>query len=163
MEGVEKGSEIEYVFQVNQRYRDYGTITLQDAIPTVLNRFELVAPEALVFEIKGYNGVVVSKDTIVNGKNCIVASATNLEGLEEEKYATYFPHFARAEYVLAYNLANKGKGIRVSQAKNYWIRESIKNVILLRKKSNGLNILSKQILFSKNMCLMINPIPSNLF
>ena len=113
LEGVEKGSEIEYVFQVNQRYRDYGTITLQDAIPTVLNRFELVAPEALVFEIKGYNGVVVSKDTVVNGKNCIVASASNLEGLEEEKYATYFPHFARAEYVLAYNLANKGKGIRV--------------------------------------------------
>lgn len=113
LEGVEKGAEIEYIFQVNQRYRDYGTITLQDAIPTVLNRFELVAPEALIFEMKGYNGVQIAKDTILNGKNCFLATASNLEGLEEEKYASYYPHFARVEYVLQYNLNNKGKGIRV--------------------------------------------------
>jgi hypothetical protein len=113
LEGVEKGAEIEYVYHMKQRYAAYGTYTLQDVIPTLENQFEFVAPKHLIYEMKGYNNVQVGKDTMMNDKNCIMASSKNLEGIEEEKYATYYPHFARVEYTLAYNVDGKGKGIRV--------------------------------------------------
>ncbi|MBL7766201.1 MAG: DUF3857 domain-containing protein [Chitinophagaceae bacterium] len=113
LEGVEKGSEIEYIVYQKSRFLSFGTDYLQDAVPTVLTRFELICPSNLIYDVKGYNGVKVSKDTIMDTKRSVMAQVNNLAGLEEEKYASYFPHFARVEYALAYNTESKGKGIRL--------------------------------------------------
>ena len=113
MEGVEKGAEIEYIVFQEQRFSSFGTEYMQDAVPTIENNFELITPSALIFELKSYNQVKVEKDSVFEEKNHVLAHSENLIGLEEEKYASYLPHFARIEYVFTYNLNAKGRGIRI--------------------------------------------------
>ncbi len=113
MEGIEKGSEIEYIVYKRQRFIPFGTEYLQDMFPIVENVFEMVVPDNFIFELKGYNQAKVAKDTLINNKNCYLARTDNLDGLEEEKYASYLSHFARVEYTIAYNTASKTKSGRL--------------------------------------------------
>jgi len=113
MEGVEKGAELEYIFEILQPLSFFGSYMIQDVMPTCKSEIEIVSPKNLIFELKGYNNVTVAKDSLMNDKNCFYASAENLPGLEEEKMATYLPYFARLEYSLAYNVETKGKGTRI--------------------------------------------------
>lgn len=113
LEGIEKGSEIEYIVYKRQRFVAFGTEYMQDVMPTMETWFELVSNENLIFELKGYNGTIIEKDTLQNSKNSFLAHTTNLPGLEEEKYASYVSHFARVEYAMAYNLQEKGKDNRL--------------------------------------------------
>jgi hypothetical protein len=103
LEGIEKGSEIEYIISQNQRLLSFGTEYMQDVIPMLENKVELVSPENIIFDLKGYNGVKVEKVVTENLKNSWLASTENTKGLEEEKYASYVAHFARLEYAIAYN------------------------------------------------------------
>ncbi|MEZ5045824.1 MAG: DUF3857 domain-containing protein [Chitinophagaceae bacterium] len=113
-EGVERGSEIEYILELEQPINEYGSYTLQENIPTVQNRFEFITPKELIYELKGYNNAKVDKDTILKEKRHILAHTENLDAVNEEKYASYYPHFARVEYSLAYNLYRSNNQIRVS-------------------------------------------------
>lgn len=113
MEGVEKGAEIEFEVEEKQVEKLYGSYTLQNSIPTIISEFEVITPSHVIFEMKGYNQVEVSKDTVINDQHCLYAVSKNLKGIEEEKMATYYPHFARVDYTLAYNTAQKGKDIRI--------------------------------------------------
>lgn len=113
MEGIEKGAEIEYMAEMTQSISFFGTHYIQDQIPTCHSEIEVVTPENLIFEMKGYNNAKVARDTLLNEKNSFLATADNLPGLEEEKLASYLSHFARVEYALAYNTETKGRGIRI--------------------------------------------------
>lgn len=113
LENVEKGSEIEYIVYKRQPFRPFGTEYLQDVIPTLESWFEFISNENLLFDIKGYHGVTRERDSLMNGKNCYLAYIKDLPGLEEEKYASYLPHFARVEYSLAYNIQENGKDKRL--------------------------------------------------
>lgn len=113
LEGVEKGSEVEYIIYQQQRFMPFGAEYMQDVMPTVESVFELVSPKNFIFEIKGYNQAKTDADTLLNDRNCYVARTANLPGLEEEKYASYVSHFSRIEYTLAYNTENKTKNERL--------------------------------------------------
>jgi hypothetical protein len=103
LEGVERGSEIEYVYEQNRHFIPFGTEYLQDVIPVIENKFEIITPENLIFDLKGYNNVNVGKIVTKNEKNSWLVSTENLKGLSEEKYASYVNHFARIEYAIAFN------------------------------------------------------------
>jgi hypothetical protein len=120
LEGVEKGSEIEFVVYKRQQFMPFGTEYLQDVVPVLENWFEIVSDKNLIFDIKGYNGAVVEKDTTINNKNSFLAYAKNKVGLKEEKYASYVSHFARVEYSLAYNLEEKKRGDRLFDWDDYF-------------------------------------------
>lgn len=120
LEGVEKGSEIEFVVYERRQFMPFGTEYLQDVVPVLENWFELITDKNLLFDIKGYNGAIVEKDTTINNKNSFLAHSKNMIGLEEEKYASYISHFARVEYSLAYNLEEKKKGDRLFNWDDYF-------------------------------------------
>ena len=120
LEGVEKGSEIEFVVYERRQFMPFGTEYLQDVVPVLENWFELITDKNLLFDIKGYNGAIVEKDTTINNKNSFLAHSKNRIGLEEEKYASYISHFARVEYSLAYNLEEKKKGDRLFNWDDYF-------------------------------------------
>jgi hypothetical protein len=113
MEGIEKGAEIEYMFVITAPISFFGNNTFQDIVPTCNSHFEILSPKNLIFEVKGYNDVKLAADSVFGNKNSFYSSAQNLPGLEEEKMATYLPHFARIEYSLAYNTEGKGRSIRI--------------------------------------------------
>jgi predicted HAD superfamily hydrolase len=64
LEGVEKGSEVEYIIFQQQRFMPFGAEYMQDVMPTVESVFELVSPKNFIFEVKGYNQAKTDADTM---------------------------------------------------------------------------------------------------
>lgn len=113
IEGIEKGAEIEYMVTMKQPLRFYGSYVFQDFVPTCSSEFEILSPAHLLFEMKGYNDVKIETDTLMGEVRSVYGKAENLPGLEEEKMASYLPHFAQLDYSLAYNTGTMGKNIRI--------------------------------------------------
>jgi hypothetical protein len=106
MEGMVKGSEVEfsYTFQKDATY--FGREVIQSKFPVLETDIELIAPSRLVFDIKPYHCSPESKtDSTAGGKTIMRYALHGLEGLEDEKYASYTVNLARLEYKLAYNNA----------------------------------------------------------
>lgn len=113
LEGVDVGSEVEYMYEQDGDVLTAGFDYMQASIPMVLSRIEIIAPPHLVYEMKGYNNVKTQSDTVIGDYRCVWAVTENLPGLEEEEYGSYLNHLARVEYVLAYNMDTRGRGIRL--------------------------------------------------
>jgi hypothetical protein len=113
LEGVESGCEIEYMYTTDKDLYFFGLEMLQNsASPTEKADFVLMVPEHLLFSVKGYNGVSVAKDTIINGNRIVTASCDNISALEDEKYGERTPMLKNLQYKLSYNLA-KDKNARL--------------------------------------------------
>jgi hypothetical protein len=107
MEGVEKGSEVEYTYTMKRPMNPFGTEVFQGSnVPYEKVSFTLTSPEHLKFDVKGYNGFLVSPDSVINEKRIVVGYANDVEQLEDEKYAVVSPHLKRVQYKLSYNLGN---------------------------------------------------------
>lgn len=109
IEGVEKGSEIEY-FYVKKSYPTmYGHENFQFSAPVKEASFQLLAPDHLKFKFKSYNNFPEIKDTTLNDKVIYTAKATNVPLLREELFANYQKNRMGVDYKLAYNLAKSKK------------------------------------------------------
>ena len=110
IEGIEKGSEIEYfyttkepIFGGNQEGREY----MQTGTPTRNVSFELISPSFLDFEVKSYNGLAdaeLTEDT-ENEKRIQRIQVDSVAPLLDEPFAYADPNRMRVDYKLAYNLA----------------------------------------------------------
>ncbi|MBL0356000.1 MAG: DUF3857 domain-containing protein [Chitinophagaceae bacterium] len=113
LEGVEKNSEIEYMYRLKKQYTFFGTEVFQyGSIPFEKATFRLLVPEHLLFTVKGANGFTVGTDTVIDSKRVTTAKANNLPGLEDEKYGVVAPYTANIQYKFSYNLA-KDKNVRL--------------------------------------------------
>ncbi len=113
LEGVEKGSFIEYYYVV-KKYPDYtgNKITLQSDFDKQDVDFDLFAPTNLIFDSKSYNGLPeLTKDTLDTKKNHWKLHLDNLEGLEEEEQAPYDASRKYLIYKLKNNTANPSSEI----------------------------------------------------
>ncbi len=107
MEGVEKGSEVEYTYTMKRPMNPFGLEIFQASnIPYEKVQFTLIAPDHLRFLVKGYNGFLISPDSVINEKRIVVGYDTNVEQLEDEKYAVTNPYLKRVQFKLDYNLAS---------------------------------------------------------
>lgn len=105
LEGIEKGSEVEYIYTVKKSLQVYGREFYQSGTYSRDNRFELVSPSNLVFVCKGYNGFPELRDSTNDRKNMITARVENIPRLREEKYGVYTANLMRVDYRLEYNTA----------------------------------------------------------
>jgi len=107
LEGLEKGCEVEYYYTYKAPSTFFGREILQGAFPISEASIEIVSPERLVFEHRLYNGTESgnAKDTVLNSKRISSIQSSNIEGVEEEKYAAYKGNLQRLEYKLSYNLS----------------------------------------------------------
>ncbi|UYZ62953.1 DUF3857 domain-containing protein [Hymenobacter weizhouensis] len=104
VEGVEKGSEIEYFFTRERPLAYFGRVPLQSEVPTREVHVELISPEALTFEVRRYPGGLL-RDTVLQGKRLIRFNLRNLPALREEGFAQANAQRQRLEYKLAYSTA----------------------------------------------------------
>ncbi len=108
LEGVEKNSEVEYMYRIKKPVYFFGIEAFQYGnIPFEKASFKLLVPSHLVFSVKGANGFTVGNDTVINDQRVVVATAENLPGLEDEKYAEVGPYAANIQYKLSYNLSKE--------------------------------------------------------
>ena len=110
MEGLEKGSEIEYLYTYSRPISYFGREIIQGLFPIMESQAEIIGPERLRFEIKPYNCSVSTSDTVLHEKRFSQTSFKDIQGLEDEKYSFYHANLQRIEFKLSYNdLAHKGE------------------------------------------------------
>lgn len=106
LEGIEKNAEIEYSYTLKIAASFFGTEVFQSMSAAVEKAsMVIIAPDHLVFEAKGFNGITSQKDTLVNKFRYVTAEATNLKELNDEKYALVKPYQTRVDFKLSYNLS----------------------------------------------------------
>ncbi|GAB3582159.1 DUF3857 domain-containing protein [Hymenobacter daeguensis] len=108
VDGVEKGSEVEYYYTRERPFNHFGSEVLQGETPAHDVTFELISPEALTFEARTYHGPAAAKDTTVAGHRVLRLTQKSVPGLREEAFANVAAQRMRVEYKLAY-VASKGQ------------------------------------------------------
>lgn len=110
IEGVEVGSEIEYLYILKRSPSYYGREYVQY---TTLNKdvtIKIISPENLIFETKSFNGFPTMKDTTYNEKNYSTISNVSVPVLLEESFANYERNRMKLEFRLSYNtVRDQGK------------------------------------------------------
>ena len=124
LEGVEKGSEVEYIVRQQKPLGFFGLEVFQNtSTPVQQAVLVLSVPEHLKFTVKGYQGMEASPDTVMDGQRVTYVIGKNLPALEPEKYAETGPYAANAQYKLSYNLDKDPKARLFSWnqlAENVW-------------------------------------------
>lgn len=100
IEGLEKGSEVEYIYTAKKKLSHYGREYFQSGIRARDCRFELFCPDDLIFECKGYNGNLEVDDSFLSGKKRYRVTAENVGAMHEEKYSSYSANLMRVDYYL---------------------------------------------------------------
>lgn len=150
MEGVVKGCEIEYFYEMKYSLFIFGMeYFMFNNAPIQQAKFELAVPEHLFFDVKGYNGFSVEKDTVINKNRIVYAYMNDIEPIKEEKYGYTDPHLPSVQYKLSYNYA-QDRNVRI----NTWSTLA-KNVYgnyhsFSAKESKALEGFLKKISFPKN-------------
>ncbi|MBS1567452.1 MAG: DUF3857 domain-containing protein [Bacteroidetes bacterium] len=105
MEGLEKGCELEYYYTFKRDASFFGRELMQGKYPELNVQLQILSPERLIFEMKGYNCRITAIDTVLKGKRTLRTGQQDIPGAEEEKYAAYGGNLRRVEYKLSYNTA----------------------------------------------------------
>jgi uncharacterized protein DUF3857 len=113
LEGVEKGSEVEYMYRIKRSISFFGSEYFQfPTVPCQKASFKLITPAYLMFSVKGYNGFNVSPDTVINDQRIVYGTGHDIIALDDEKYAVVSPYLENVQYKLSYNL-NRDKYVRI--------------------------------------------------
>jgi hypothetical protein len=105
MEGLEKGAELEYYYTFKREASYFGREPIQNAFPVIESLLQILTPERLSFEMKGYNCPIRVEDTVSKGKKTSSVRIYDIPGVEKEKYAAYDANLERVEYKLSHNTA----------------------------------------------------------
>jgi len=110
IEGVEVGSEIEYLYILKCKPEYYGREYVQFGVLNKDVTIKIICPNNLIFETKSFNGFPEMKDTTYNSKNYLTVQNVSVPVLLEETFANYERNRMRLEYRLSYNTyRNEGK------------------------------------------------------
>ncbi len=105
IDGLEKGCELEYMYKIKYPLFLFDSELFQfDSYPCQESKFSLITPSYLRFQAKGYNGMNVSKDSIIGETRIISGYAKDILQLEKEKYAYRRQYLKRIDFKLSYNL-----------------------------------------------------------
>ncbi len=150
MEGVEKGSEIEYTYTIKKAVSVFGLDVFQSSnIPNQQSFFSLITPKNLKFEAKGFNGFNVSADSVIGERRIIVGYSENIAAIEDEKYSLRDPLMQRVEYKLSYNLLAKAD-VRLYTWKEFAKRAYDVYTNITPKETKAVESLIKQLVIDKN-------------
>ncbi len=108
VDGVEKGSEVEYYYTRERPFNHFGSEILQSETAARDVTFELISPATLTFEARVYHGPAVVVDTTIVAHRALRLTLKTVPALREEAFANVQAQRMRVEYKLAY-MANNGQ------------------------------------------------------
>lgn len=114
LEGLEKGAEVEFTYTIKVNLNFFGEEYLQGSWPTLDAHLEVLSPDSLVFQLRGYNCNATISDTSISGKKVVFTRLTDIPGAEKEKYAAYDANLRRVEYRLSYNYSSGTDHVRLN-------------------------------------------------
>ena len=133
IDGLEKGSEVEYYFILKKYPSFFGREFMQQETPFMHNRIEIITPEKIIFKAKSYNNFPELKDSVMDGKHWLTAEANNISELQEEEYAFYYSNLMRVESKLDKNLKVSDKETLTWED----AAQSVYNRIYVSEKNEG--------------------------
>ena len=150
IEGVEVGSQIEYIYTFKMTPQLEGTREFFQTDELKLNtEFHIYCDDKMFFKTKGYNGFHdLSLDTTQEGKNHYFAKIETIEALKPELYAPYNDRLMRIEYKLDFiepaNEVKLNTYNQISTQLNKYLRVGIskKDIKALKKLSKKLGLAS---------------------
>ncbi|AHM59406.1 hypothetical protein D770_05715 [Flammeovirgaceae bacterium 311] len=104
LEGVVKGSEIEYYYLEENSLGFFGRAYFQSAIPCRKAVFTLECPSFIQFDARSYNGFSSPVETITDGMRVLAAEHSNIPALRKQEFAKYNANRQRIEFRLNKNL-----------------------------------------------------------
>jgi len=109
LEGVEKGSEVEYMYTLKTPIDDFNCsdYTLNNSYPVRNAHFELIYDKEWVFLTKSYNGLPDAKvDTTLSGKNRHTVDVVSSESVDDEIFSYGKASYKRMEFKFSKNKFN---------------------------------------------------------
>lgn len=106
LEGLQKGSEIEYYYTLRKERSYYGREFFQSTIYSRECRFMLICPKYSFFRAKSYNSLPQITDTTDADFNVLYMNAKNVPRVKQEKYSAHGPNLGRIDYHFMYNSNN---------------------------------------------------------
>jgi hypothetical protein len=107
MEGIDKGSEVEYSYTEKKDPSFFGSEIFQNSsVPYYQTKLLIITPKYLKFDAKGYNGFTILKDSVIGDERLIPGYSENIKALDDEKYGLREPYLQRADFKLSYNLSS---------------------------------------------------------
>ena len=103
VDGLEKGSELEYFYTIKQDPSMYGAQMIQGRAFARKVELTLVSPENIILGTKAYNGFPQLKDTLIGKKNMYTGTMENIVTIDDEKYTNLEANKMRVEYKIAKN------------------------------------------------------------
>ena len=108
VEGVEKGSEVEYFYTRERPFEHFGSEVMQGSTPAHNVTFELISPALLTFEARTYHGPAAVADTTLPDHHALRLTLADVPALRPEPFAMPNAQRTRVEYKLAY-FQSKGR------------------------------------------------------
>ncbi len=102
LEGVEPGVEVELLYTQAHGGTATGTDVFQMKVPVLEARFRLIAPDNMLYDMRGYNGFPNPKDSLMADQRLYRATAFNLPAAESEPVSFAKPYLQRVDYKLSY-------------------------------------------------------------
>ena len=108
LEGLEKGSYIEYLHYISEEPILTGSsIYMQSGIDKKKVIYEIIAPKHLEFKFHSINGMPdFKKDSLNTDVNRSFIEATNIEGMKDEESSAYNANLMKCYYKLQKNTSN---------------------------------------------------------
>lgn len=114
VDGISKGSEIEYMYTVKRSPFFFGKEIVQSRFPVQESSVEIVSPATIKFEAKSFNSKTEPAEEVDEEKNqrVIRFTAANVPSYTDEKYANVRPGLMQVQYKLSYT-QNRGMNVRM--------------------------------------------------
>jgi len=114
IDGLSKGSEIEYTYTVKRQSFFFGKEIFQFRFPVQEAELKIFTPSTIKFEARAFNTSIQTKEVVNDEENqrIITFIANNIESYQDEKYAMVKPALVNVQYKLSYT-QNKGMNVRL--------------------------------------------------
>ncbi len=107
IDGIEVGDEVEYYVVRKMYARNFGRHFFQFDFPLKRASFEIICPNTLVYDIRGYNGFCNGTVSQLDGERSrYVCEGTLIPAIKSEKFSYVNPRRQRIEYRLDYNYSH---------------------------------------------------------
>jgi hypothetical protein len=113
LEGLDQGSEIEYIFVIHQEAEYYGrAYQLQNDTYKKDVAFKIISPANLVFKSKSYNKLPdLQASETSDGKNILYVKVDTIPGVKQELFAVYEPNLMQLVFKLYENKSQSQKEV----------------------------------------------------
>ena len=146
-EGVEIGSEVEYLYTLKKEASFFGSEILQSDDIRKNVEIMIVSPSNLKFEAKSYNKFPdFPEPTLENEKRFLHGKMDVITALKEERYSAYRADLMRVEYKLSYNESKSDKRLFTWNDAAAFVYERL---VIDKKERSKVSALLKKIKLEK--------------